>query len=336
MKEKINSILLTCLLVLCLIQTVHGIVEGIYCGKENCYDVLGVNRETTTKKEISRAYRKLARKFHPDTSKEEDAAVKFRKVATAYEILKEDDSRKDYDYMLDNPEEAYYHYYQYYRRRLTPKVDVRYVLFVTITIISIIQYLHKANRYEDAISYAMQNPKFRNQAMQIIHQEGLLEHNKKSSKNKKSKEDRKKEEERVLREVVEDSIDIRGGYSKPTYRDILWVQLSCLPYQTFNYTKWYACWVLKFNIRKEEYGEEEKEYLTYSGLNMTEQYWAALDEYTREDIMHKELWVPEKLKAYKEAQEEEMRVKMAESGRHKMWRRYMKKGGPGQMTFAED
>ena len=34
--------------------------------------------------------------------------------------------------------------------------------------------------------------------------------------------------------------------------------------------------------------------------------------------------------------EEEYRVKMAESGRHKMWRRYMKKGGPGQMTFGED
>lgn len=220
------SKLYLCLLILCLVNTAHAFVEGLYCGTDSCYDVLGVSREAT-KRELSRSYRKLARQFHPDTSKEEDAEKKFRAVATAYEILKDDESRKDYDYMLDNPEEAYYHYWRFYKRRLTPKVDVRYVLAVTITVISILQYLHKAHRYEDAITFSMQYPKYRNQAMQIIHQEGLLVHSKKS-KNKKSKEERKREEERVLREVVEDSIEIRGGYSKPTYMDILWVCICCL------------------------------------------------------------------------------------------------------------
>lgn len=322
------------LLLLCMSHTVHCFVEGLYCGTESCYDVLSVTRDAT-KRELARAYRKLARKFHPDVYKEEDADVKFRSIATAYEVLKDEESRKDYDYMLDNPEEAYYHYYRFYKRRLTPKVDVRYVLAVTITIISIIQYLHKSQRYEEAINYAMQNPKFRNQAMQIIHQEGLLENNKKA-KNKKSKEDRKKEDERVLREVVEDSIDIRGGYSQPTYHDILWVQLICLPYYAILYLKWSAQWAYKFWLMKEEYGDEEKEYLTYKGLNLSPQYWNALDEFTKEAFLSKELWEPEKLKAYRKEQEEEARLKLAESGRHKMWRRYMKKGGPGQMTFMED
>ena len=87
---------------------------------------------------------------------------------------------------------------------------------------------------------------------------------------------------------------------------------------------------------KQEYGDEEKEYITYKSLNLSQQYWMALDEYQREDLLSKELWIPEKLKAYKDQQAEEIRVKMAESGRSKMWRRYMKKGGPGQMTFMED
>lgn len=100
--------------------------------------------------------------------------------------------------------------------------------------------------------------------------------------------------------------------------------------------KWYGRWMLKFKVRGEEYGDEEKEYLTYTNLKMSEQYWSALDDYEREDLLRKELWVPEKLKAYIQAQEEEIRQKNAESGRHKMWRRYMKKGGPGQMTFMED
>lgn len=57
-----------------------------------------------------------------------------------YEILKDEETRIDYDYMLDNPEEYYRHYYHYYRRKMSPKVDVRLVILVTITVISVFQY----------------------------------------------------------------------------------------------------------------------------------------------------------------------------------------------------
>lgn len=53
--------------------------------------------------------------------------------------VQDEDTRRDYDYMLDHPEEYYQHYYTYYRRRLTPKVDVRIVILVTICAISIFQ-----------------------------------------------------------------------------------------------------------------------------------------------------------------------------------------------------
>lgn len=69
---------------------------------------------------------------------------------------------------------------------------------------------------------------------------------------------------------------------------------------------------------------------------MKPQYWQALDDYTREAFLAMKLWESERLKEYRREQEEEARVKLAESGRHKMWRRYMKKGGPGHMTFMED
>ena len=317
------------------VQVSYGFVEGLYCGKENCYDVLGVSRDVSLGV-LKRAYRKLAIKYHPDRNKDPDAVEKFQLIATAYEILKDEDQRRDYDYMLDNPEEAYYHYYRYYKHRMTPKVDVRIVLAVSITVISVLQYLHKIHRYDEAVKYAMQNPRFRNQALQIIHQEGLLENNKSKSKNKKSKEERKKEEERVLKEIVENSIDIKGGYSKPTYQDLLWVQLILAPYYILSYIVWLIRWICKFTVMKQEYGQEEKEYLTYKNLNLSAQYWQALDDYSKDSYMNKELWIPEKYKQYKQELEEEYRIKMAENSKHKMWRRYMKKGGPGQMTFAED
>jgi len=50
------------------------------------YAALGVER-TATKDEIKRAYRKLARKFHPDVSSEPDAEARFKEVAEAHEAL---------------------------------------------------------------------------------------------------------------------------------------------------------------------------------------------------------------------------------------------------------
>ena len=60
-------------------------------------------------------------------------------------MLKDDESREEYNYMLDHPEEMWRNYYTYYRRRMAPKVDVRIVLIVTISIISGIQV--RTSRY---------------------------------------------------------------------------------------------------------------------------------------------------------------------------------------------
>ena len=62
------------------------------------YEILGIRR-TATPEQITKAYRKLAVKFHPDVSKfaPEIAAAKFHEIQTAYDVLSDPDRRKLYD-----------------------------------------------------------------------------------------------------------------------------------------------------------------------------------------------------------------------------------------------
>ncbi len=60
------------------------------------YKVLGLARGAS-QEEIKRAYRKLARKYHPDVNREPDAEAKFKEVGEAYEVLKDPEKRAAYD-----------------------------------------------------------------------------------------------------------------------------------------------------------------------------------------------------------------------------------------------
>ena len=60
------------------------------------YKILGVDRNAD-EKAIKQAYRRLARKYHPDVSKEADAEEKFKELQEAYEVLKDKEKRRAYD-----------------------------------------------------------------------------------------------------------------------------------------------------------------------------------------------------------------------------------------------
>lgn len=64
---------------------------------DNFYDILGVDKTATTE-EIKKAYRKLAMQFHPDKAGEDKGSEeKFKQIAEAYEVLSDEEKRKNYD-----------------------------------------------------------------------------------------------------------------------------------------------------------------------------------------------------------------------------------------------
>ncbi len=65
------------------------------------YKILGVDKKAT-KAEIKKAYKRMARKYHPDVSKVANAEERFKEVNEAYEVLKSDENRASYDQLGSN------------------------------------------------------------------------------------------------------------------------------------------------------------------------------------------------------------------------------------------
>lgn len=64
--------------------------------KRDYYEVLGISK-SASKQEIKKAYRRLAKKYHPDMNKSQDAEEKFKEVQEAYEVLSNDQKKTAYD-----------------------------------------------------------------------------------------------------------------------------------------------------------------------------------------------------------------------------------------------
>jgi len=311
----------------------------LYCGDQNCYDLLGVTRDDD-REVISKAYRKLAGKWHPDRHRGEEekknAEQVFMKIAAGYEVLRDDDSRAEYDYMLDHPEEMMMNYYRYYKRRLAPKVDVRIVVLALVTVVSMVQYYSSWYNFEQAINHLSTVPKYRYQALEIAKEKGKLGGLKDKKETKGMKKDEiKKREEEIVREIIADMMDSNGGYQRPEFRDILWIQILLLPSRTYAFLSFHLAWLWKFGILREEYGEEEKNYVIRKRMKLTERQWEATSLEEKSVWLERKLWEKEHWEIWEEEREEQERIKAAQSGRSKQERRWLK-NSDNRMTFDEN
>ncbi|XP_023330986.1 dnaJ homolog subfamily C member 25 [Eurytemora carolleeae] len=323
---------------LCLVymaNIVSAQYEDLYCGELNCYDLLGVTRDSN-KAEISKAYRKLAGQWHPDRFREpaqkKEAETRFMRIAAGYEVLRDEESRKEYDYMMDHPEEYFANYYRYYKRRVAPQVDVRVVLLSLISIVSALQYYSAWYNFNQAIIYLASVPKYRIQALEIAKSKGLAINPKQKGV---SKEQIRKLEEELVRNIIADMMDSNGGYEKPQVRSILWVQIVSSPLKIYTWTRFQADWIWRFCVLRQDYGDMEKEYLVRTNLKLSEKQWAALSDLEKDGYMSRELWVRENWEEYVKEEEERERIRHAESGRSKQERRWLK-NSDNRMTFDEN
>ncbi len=79
------------------------------------YKILGLNKEASNE-EIKKAYRRLARKYHPDVSKESNAEEKFKEAKEAYEVLKDTEKRQLYDQYRATGQRPHAHHQQQHQQ----------------------------------------------------------------------------------------------------------------------------------------------------------------------------------------------------------------------------
>jgi len=125
----------------------------VFCGARDCYDVLGVQRSDDIGT-ISKAYRSLSRTVHPDKvhpDKRVNVTEEFRLIAKAYEVLKGNESRPNFDFYLDHPRQ-YFKATGKHAWKALPKVHPILVTLFALLFLSGVGHLLQTSKHRRAAS----------------------------------------------------------------------------------------------------------------------------------------------------------------------------------------
>ena len=297
--------------------------EDMYCGADDCYSVLGLQKLVdVSHKDLKKAYRRLALKYHPDKNKDADASDKFLQVARAFEALSE--NKDDYDYYLRHPEEAMYNQMRFYRYHYAPKTDLRFVVSGVLLLITVVKYIAQKNAYSKMVAGWKKLPR-----VQAWAREEVLK-----TRGGKMKVTRAVEKEKLLVEInafldekAATHLNVMGARKKPEFMDLFFVQLLCSPW-------WATSWIysevrLMLRMRKNTLTDEDKSLLTRRVLGLSKVQWEednaenSIDPVLKDDLLSREIWVAENYEAWKKSREEKFAQKS--KGRYKQWVRSKKK-----------
>ena len=103
--------------------------------------------KTASQDDIKKSYRKLARKFHPDVSKEKDAESRFKDINEAYEVLRDKEKRAAYDQLGNNwqGEQSGFHHHRIGKSNFTKAMVILMPVDKVISVTFLNHYLAVAS-----------------------------------------------------------------------------------------------------------------------------------------------------------------------------------------------
>jgi len=217
---------------------IFDLVEEVNESKMNFYEYMELTQEATTS-EVRKAYRKLSLVLHPDKNDAEDAEIKFRWLASIYEVLKDTEKRAIYDRVLVEGLPDWRSPVFYFRRMR--KIGLAEAVLYLFVIITAFQYcIHKAHYWEKRFTL----------------NEAVSTQMAKRSSKKKQKAAGKTDEE-IQKSIEEQEAEVLGP--PPTIYDTL-------PFQSWRMGKYLVInvpllpWTVKdmYMEMKEQRAEEER------------------------------------------------------------------------------
>jgi len=258
-----------CLVLVGAVTLLTSCVAGfeLFCGKSNCYELLGLQRENCTQRDVKRAYRNLALEWHPDQNKHPDAPQKFAAIATANSILSNKEKREEYDDFLDHPEKYYWYFVEHMGQQFAPKTSVWVVISGLVSICTILHWLNARHNYNNLVRRVRASPEYRAKLEQAI---------------KTGAASTVDEAETVVRVA---------GLEPPRWYDALPIQLAKLPWKILKQVYWMVHWVIAYWILKRDYTRADKEYLVKTRLRiMSDSQWELIDAETRTELVEARVW----------------------------------------------
>lgn len=327
-----------------------------FCGNYDCYKILGFDFDAGApdRKLITQRYRKISRIFHPDKADKKkfpDAKERFVKIARAYEVLTDQDQRKEYDDLRYNQELYMQRYGASVLWTYAPKSDTTIVILVILILGNLFSWYSQKHRWQLVANRLIQaavedwttsqggspeSKQLREEATKIMLERQPSDlstgsettpssgKNKKKSAGKKvSGKDRKKQEEDALRPIVTELVnamhDFGSGFHQPTWRDLFIVSLIKLPYRITKGAVWqYRYWIRR--LQGKPLSDEEKLALTESSVGPI--VWDAASDEERQELLGRELWITENLAEWCEEQE----IKKLSAADQKYYYKLKKKG----------
>lgn len=310
----------------------------VFCGEYDCYKILGFDHMTWGRappslKDITKSYRGLSRKWHPDKNKAKGAREKFVAIAKAYEILTDREKRAEYDHFRDRPDEYFIKYGSSVLYSYVPKSDASIITILFLIAGSALTYYAQKNKWQQIANHLVkaavedlspreggstESIQIREKALAILaekrekekEESGAKEINGAGGVEKKKKgpkmtgrEKREKEWDElrpICVELVNEIDDFGAGFRKPTWQDMLVVKMVKWPYYLASSMLWWAKYGLR-RLRGVELSGEERERLTRNAVG--EVTWISVSDEEREKMLLLELWNTDNLVEWREEQE---------------------------------
>lgn len=330
--------------------------NNVFCGKFDCYKILGFDHETwgndpPSLKDITKSYRSLSRKWHPDKNKAKGAREKFVAIAKAYEILTNIEKRAEYDHFRDRPDEYFLKYGSSVLWSYAPKSDASIIVIIFLVAGSAFTYYAQKNRWQTIANHLVkaavedlspreggstESIEIREKALVILAEKkkeeseaklanGTSSNGKKQKGPKMTAREKREKEWELLRpicvELVNEIDDFGAGFRKPTMQDLLVVKMVKWPYWLSTATLWWSKYAVR-RLRNLELNDEEREVLTKNAVG--EVTWVAVSDEEREKMVTLELWVTENLVEWRE--EQEMKLAGLSANRRKQIKKMRKRG----------